>query len=120
MSKMRTTMLAALAAIAFALCGTSGASAVPANAAVIKQAAPTSGVQQVWYRRYGYYRPYGYYRHYYRRPYYGYYRHYYRRPYYGYYRPYYRRPYYGYRSYYRRPYYGYYRPYYRPYYRYYW
>ena len=98
MSKMRTTMLAALAAIAFALCGTPGASAAPANGAVIKQAAPVSGVQQVWYRRYGYYRPYRhYYRPYYRRyrPYYGYRRYYYRRPYYGYYRPYYyRRPYY--------------------------
>jgi hypothetical protein len=98
-------MLAALAAVAFALCATSGASAAPANGAVIKQAAPTSEVQHVWYRRYGYYRPHGYYR-----PYYHHYR-----PYYGYYRPYYyRRPYYGYY----RPYYGYYRPYYRPHYRY--
>jgi hypothetical protein len=67
----------------------------------------TTGVERVWYYRYGprYYRPYY-------RPYYGYYRPYYR-PYYGYYRPYYRPYYYGYyRPYYRPYYYGYYRPHY--------
>ena len=114
MSRVRTSILAALAAIGFGLCGASTASAVPANGAAINQAAPKAEVQKVWYRRYRSYRPYcppsrSYYGHY-RRPYYGY-----RRPYYSYYR----RPYYSYyrRPYYR-PYYGYYRSYYRPYYRY--
>ena len=110
MSRVRTSILAAIAAIGFGLCGASTASAVPANGAAINQAAPKAEVQKVWYRRYRYYRPYcppsrsyyGYYRRPYYRPYYGY-----RRPYYSYYR----RPYY-------RPYYGYYRSYYRPYYRY--
>ena len=105
MSRVRTSILAALAAIGFGLCGASTASAVPANGAVIDQAAPKAEVQKVWYRRYGYYRPYcppyRAYSGYYRRPYY--------RPYRGYYRAY---------SSYRRPYYGYYRTYYRPYYRY--
>ena len=100
MSKVRLSILAALAAIGFGVCGASSVSAAPANGTVISQIASTGTIQKVYYWGYGYYRAYY-------RPYY--------RPYYGYYRPYYYRPYY-------RPYYGYYRPYYyRPYYySYYW
>ena len=101
-SKMRMSILSALAAIAFGIFGASSVSAAPANGGVITHLAATSAIQKVrYYRRYGYYRPYNryrYYRPYYCRPYY------YRPYYYGYYRP-----YYYYRTYYRPYYYRYYR-----------
>jgi hypothetical protein len=106
MSKVRVSMLAAVTAIAFGLCGISTASAVPANGIAISHITPPWGVQKAGYYRRGYYRPYRrYHRRYYRHypDYYAYYPPY--RRYYGYYRPYYYQPYYYNRLYYRRYYY---------------
>lgn len=59
MSKIRMSILAALAAIGVALVGASSISAAPVNGNAIGQIDPTPAIQKVYYyRRYHHYRHY--------------------------------------------------------------